>query len=65
MRWNSPSLIFASERQAVRSTNIARAGCQREAIMNPRSVLDWYRVLRSHYHWTTFEAIRFALWLAR
>ena len=27
--------------------------------------LDWYRVLRVHHHWTIFQAIRFALWLAR
>jgi len=30
-----------------------------------RSVLIWYRILRAHYHWPLFEAIRYALWLAR
>ena len=29
------------------------------------SILDWYRVLRVHHHWPLFQAIRFALWLAR
>jgi len=29
------------------------------------SILDWYRILRAHHHWTVFQAIRFALWLAR
>ncbi len=29
------------------------------------SVLDWYHILRMHYHWPLFQAIRFALWLAR
>ena len=29
------------------------------------SILDWYHILRSHYHWTMFQAIRYALWLAR
>ena len=29
------------------------------------SILDWYRVLRVHYHWPLFQTIRFALWLAR
>jgi hypothetical protein len=26
---------------------------------------DWYRILRAHQHWTVFQAIRWALWLAR
>lgn len=29
------------------------------------SILDWYRILRVHYQWPLFEAIRFALWLSR
>ena len=29
------------------------------------SVLDWCRILRVHHEWTIFQAIRFALWLAR
>lgn len=29
------------------------------------SILAWYRILRAHYHWPLFQAIRFALWLAR
>lgn len=29
------------------------------------SILDWYRILRMHYHWPLFEAIRYALWLSR
>lgn len=29
------------------------------------SILDWYRILRVHHEWTIFQAIRFALWLAR
>lgn len=28
------------------------------------SILGWYRILRAHYHWPLFQAIRFALWLA-
>jgi hypothetical protein len=35
------------------------------SIMNRRSILIWYRILRVHYHWPLFEAIRYALWLAR
>lgn len=29
------------------------------------SILEWYRILRVHHEWTIFQAIRFALWLAR
>jgi hypothetical protein len=29
------------------------------------SFLGWYRILRAHYGWTVFQAIRYALWLAR
>jgi hypothetical protein len=29
------------------------------------SVLKWYRILRIHYHWPLFQAIRYALWLSR
>jgi len=31
----------------------------------PTTILDWYNVLRVNYHFTAFQAIRFALWLAR
>lgn len=30
-----------------------------------QSVLIWFRILRAHYRWPLFEAIRFALWLSR
>jgi len=33
--------------------------------MNRPSMLDWYRILRVHYHFTMFHAIQYALWLAR
>lgn len=29
------------------------------------SVLSWYRILRTHYQWPLFEAIRYALLLSR
>ena len=29
------------------------------------SILKWYRILRVHHQFTLFQAIRFALWLAR
>jgi len=29
------------------------------------SILDCYRILRVHHRWTMFQAIRYALWLAR
>ena len=38
---------------------------RKEAAVKSLSILQWYHVLRMHYHWTVFEAVRFALWLAR
>jgi len=29
------------------------------------SVLGWYRILSAHYTFTFFQAVRYALWLAR
>jgi len=33
--------------------------------MKPLSILDWYRILRWQYRLTLFQAVRFAMWLAR
>ena len=33
--------------------------------MKRLSIVDCYRVLRVHHQWTIFNAIRYALWLAR
>ncbi len=33
--------------------------------MKPHFVIDWYRILRVHHQLTVFQAIRYALWLAR
>ena len=35
------------------------------AIKKTPSVLGWYRILRAHYAFTFFQAVRYALWLAR
>jgi len=35
------------------------------AIVKFPSLVDWYHILRAHHHWTMFQAIRYALWLAR
>jgi len=34
-------------------------------MMNRPSMLEWYRILRVHYHFTMFQAIQYALWLTR
>ena len=39
--------------------------CQTGVVMMPRSILSWYRLLRAHYQFPVFEAIRCALWLCR
>jgi hypothetical protein len=33
--------------------------------MKSPSLFDWYFILRAHHQWTVFQAIRYALWLAR
>jgi len=33
--------------------------------MRRLSIFGWYRVLRLHHEFKIFQAIRFALWLAR
>jgi hypothetical protein len=38
---------------------------QRSTTMKPLSILGWYRILRSHHHWTVFQSVRYAVWLAR
>ena len=35
------------------------------AIMKTPSFLGWYHILRARYTFTFFQAIRYALWLAR
>jgi hypothetical protein len=33
--------------------------------MKPLSILGWYRILCGHHHWTIFQSVRYAVWLAR
>jgi len=33
--------------------------------MKRQSIREWYVILRTHHQWTIFQAIRYALWLAR
>lgn len=33
--------------------------------MKSPSFFGWYHILRAHHQWTVFQAIRYALWLAR
>jgi hypothetical protein len=33
--------------------------------MKALSMLGWYRILRLQNQWTVFQAVRYALWLAR
>jgi hypothetical protein len=33
--------------------------------MKKHSMFYWYRILRVHYQFAMFEAIRYAVWLAR
>jgi hypothetical protein len=37
----------------------------REATGKLPTIMGWYHILRAHYQFPVFEAIRFALWLGR
>jgi len=36
-----------------------------EIVMKTPSMFQWFRILRDNYNFTMFQAVRFALWLAR
>ena len=36
-----------------------------EATMKLPTMMGWYHILRAHYQFPVYEAIRFALWLGR
>ena len=38
---------------------------ERGATVKSPSLFDWYHILRAQHHWTVFQVIRYALWLAR
>jgi len=38
---------------------------ERSATVKPPSLFRWCHILRAQYHWSVFQAIRYALWLAR
>ncbi len=38
---------------------------ERSATVQPSSLFRWYHILRAQYHCSVFQAIRYALWLAR
>ena len=42
--------------------HIRRRGTVRDS-MKPKSISDWYRILRVHYRFSRIQSIRFALWL--
>src|SRR5215471_11234080 len=60
-RWkkNTPSRDVWACSVAVKSVT------EREIVMKPLSIIEWYQVCVQHYHWTMFETIRYVLWLAR
>jgi hypothetical protein len=32
--------------------------------MKTPTILQWYQILRQHYQFTVFQAVRYSLWLA-
>ena len=54
-----------AQRTMAEASNHTEKPTKRSAIMKPPSPLEWYRILRAHHQWTVFQAIRYAMWLAR
>jgi len=54
------NLDAGSKGQSAATNDVATA-----KTMKQLSILKWYRILRVHYHWPLFEAVRYALWLSR
>ena len=50
--------------EAPSEVRLVHSNDESEKMKRP-SVLGWYRILRVHYQWPLFEAIRYALWLSR
>jgi len=38
-------------------------GLEEAAVMITPTIFQWYRILRQHYRFTLFQAVRGALWL--
>ena len=53
------------QRTIAKASSQAQKTAKRSAMMKPLSPLEWFRILRTHHQWTVFQAIRYALWLAR
>jgi hypothetical protein len=53
-----------SHPQSAGTLVIANNGVEATNVKLP-SILGWYRILRAHYPWPLFQAIRYALWLGR
>ena len=64
MRPNSGVADKATDRILELSVDahIRKRGTVRDS-MKPKSISDWYRILRVHYRLSRIQSIRFALWL--
>jgi hypothetical protein len=58
-------VAFVSTEYATCSKEYAMAYAEKIALNSRISILGWYRILRAHHQWAMFQAIRYALWLAR
>jgi hypothetical protein len=56
---------FGSLQTTAKVSRQAERPAKRSPIVKFPSLVDWYHILRAHHHWTVFQAIRYALWLAR
>jgi hypothetical protein len=38
---------------------------EEDTIMRQIGLKEWFQILRVHYQWPLFQAVRYALWLSR
>jgi hypothetical protein len=62
---NASAGLCLESLQATTKASSQAEKTKRSAIMKSPSLVDWYHILRAHHQWTVFQAIRYALWLAR
>lgn len=61
----SVSAIHMDSEAGLNYTGQRESNSVRGTTTEAPSILGWYRILRAQYHWPLFQAIRYALWLAR
>ncbi len=64
--FGTPIALYIPGSSVIRKETLEQRQCSKWkeiSTMKPLSILQWYQILRAH-HWTMFQAVQYALWLA-